>query len=185
MDAAELVASALFADPMFVFIEPDPARRRRLLGWYIPGVVKLAEKRGRIDVIRGQAVAIWIPPGSTLKPPLIARSTLLTVPFRIGLSATQRAMEFAAAVDEAWRGVGPQAWQLVQVSVAPGQRSLGLGAEVLAPVLTEADAAQQTCHVATYAEATLPFLQSQGFEVINHLRVEGLPQFWTLVRQPA
>ena len=185
MEPTELATAALLDDPMFVFIQPDPAARRRLLDWYVPRVIRRTEQRGRVDVIPGQAVAIWIPPGSKLKPPLLSPLDLVVVPFRVGFGATQRAMEFAAAVGDAWRGVGRDAWQLVQVSVAPGRRSLGLGGQVLAPALAVADAAGQRCHIATYAERTLPFLQSQGFEVDRHLRVEGLPQFWTLVRQPA
>jgi GNAT superfamily N-acetyltransferase len=184
MDLAELAVSVLMDDPMFVFIQPDTSARRRLLDWYVPRVIRRTEQRGRVDTIPGQAVAIWIPPGSTLRPPLLSRADLLVVPFRVGFGATQRAMEFAAAVGDAWRGVGGDAWQLVQVSVAPGRRSLGLGAQVLAPALALADAAGQRCHIATYAEATLPFLQSQGFEVHRHLRIEGLPQFWTMVREP-
>ena len=184
MEPAELIAAALYDDPMFGFIQPDDLRRRKLLAWYVPRVVRRTEAKGRLDVVPDCAAAIWIPPTSTLRPPLISWTSLLVAPGRLGLAALQRAMEFAAAVDEASRDQAPGSWRLMHVAVAPSVRSRGHAAEVLAGTLAEADAGGLRCFVAATSEPAVAFLSTQGFEVAHHLRVEGLPQFWTMMREP-
>jgi GNAT superfamily N-acetyltransferase len=184
VETEDLVRRTLQDDPMFVFIQPDDARRRRLLGWYVPALLKLLRAKGRVDVAPGPAAALWVPPAAKVRPPLISRVDLVTAPFRLGLSATQRAMEFAAAVDEASRGSAADAWLLVHVSVEPDRRARGLAAGVMKRTLDEADAADQRAFVAATSEPAVGFLTTQGFEVEHHLRVEGLPQFWTMVRSP-
>ncbi len=50
MSAAEVLAAAFFDDPMFVFIEPDNARRRRMLPWFFGAAARLGRRFGRIDL---------------------------------------------------------------------------------------------------------------------------------------
>ena len=102
----------------------------------------------------------------------------------MGFSALQRAMEFAAAVDDVARERKLDAWQLIHVAVDPARRTRGHAAEVLARTLDEADATRHRSFVAATSEPAVKFLATQGFEVDHHLRVEGLPQFWTMVREP-
>jgi GNAT superfamily N-acetyltransferase len=184
VDSVELVGAGLFHDPMFVFIQPDDARRRRSLRWYVPNCLRMLRSRGRVDEIPERAVALWIPPDSKVRPPLMTPGQLMAAPFRLGPAAMQRAMEFAAALDESWRDSARGAWRLLHVAVDPGTRRQGHAAAVLAPTLGEADATGTRCYVAAMSEAVLPFFATEGFEVEHHLRIEGLPQFWTMVRDP-
>ncbi len=184
MEPAELVAATLYDDPMFVFIQPDDVRRRALLAWYVPHVIRRVEAKGRVDVVPDRAAAIWIPPTSKLRPPFVSWTSLMVAPVRLGIIALQRAMEFAAAVDEASRDQAPGSWRLMHVAVARSVRSRGYAAEVLAGTLAEADAGGHRSFVAATSEPATAFLGTQGFEVVRHLRVEGLPQFWTMVREP-
>lgn len=169
---------------MFEFIQPDDLRRRKLLAWYVPLALRRVETKARLDVVPDCAVAIWIPPTSALRPPLISWISLLTAPARLGLAALQRAMEFSAALEEAIRDQAPGAWRLIHVGVAPGARTRGYAAAALARTLAEADSSGHRCFVAATSEPAAAFLGTQGFEVAHHLQVEGLPQFWTMVREP-
>jgi ribosomal protein S18 acetylase RimI-like enzyme len=184
MDSVEMVVHGFFGDPMFVFIQPDDHRRQALLEWYVPALLGLLEKRGRLDVVPERAAALWIPPDSKLKPPVVPRRKLLSAPFRIGPTAMQRSMEFAAAVDDASRVEAQGAWRLIHVAVDPAHRDQGHAAAVLSRTLDEAAATGRRCFVAATSEFAVKFFLSQGFEVGRHLRVEGLPQFWTMIREP-
>jgi ribosomal protein S18 acetylase RimI-like enzyme len=184
MDPTELLRTALFDDPMFAFIQPDEVRRRKALEWYVPPFLRRLREGGRVDEVAGSAVALWVPPGSPLKPPLLPRSQVLTAPFRLGFTATQRMMEFAAAMDEAMREHRAHAWQLVYVAVDPSQQRRGLGASVLTEGLRQADAENRPCSFVVTADTWVPYFGELGFELEHHLRVEGLPQFWTLRRDP-
>lgn len=184
METGELIQTTLHADPMFMFIQPDDSRRRTLLEWYVPRAIRRVQALGRLDVVPELAAAIWIPPDSKLRPPLLSPASLVSAPVRVGISAVQRAMEFAAAIDDASRDQAPGSWRLIHVAVDPSTRARGHAATVLGEVFGDADGAGQRCFVAATSEAAVAFLASQGFDVAHHLRVEGLPQFWTMLREP-
>jgi hypothetical protein len=184
MDPVDLIRATLFDEPMFVFIQPNDLHRRRLLHWYVPSMLRLLERKGRLDVVPDRAAALWIPPDSRLRPPLVPRAQLLTAPFRMGFAAMQRAMEFAAAVDEVGRDQRQDAWQLIHVGVDPMHREQGHAAAALARTLAEADATGRRCFVVATSEFAVRFFVALRFDVDHHRRVVGLPQFWTMVRQP-
>ena len=63
---AALLAAAFHDDPMFVFIEPDEERRRRVLPWFFGAASRLGQRLGRLDIDPGAGAAIWLRPGAKL-----------------------------------------------------------------------------------------------------------------------
>ena len=59
--------------------------------------------------------------------------------------------------------VGPEAWYLSILGVAPGWQGKGLGARLLQPTLLEADAAGATCFLETFSTRNHAFYARLGF----------------------
>ena len=68
--------------------------------------------------------------------------------------------------------VPSDAWYLSIVAVAPEAQGRGLGRQVLAPTLREADAAGVSCFLETFNPRSIPFYERLGFVVEGEF-VEG------------
>ncbi|WP_157103675.1 hypothetical protein [Nocardia harenae] len=44
-----ILARAFHDDPMFTYIQPDPARRAAVLPWFFGAAARLGAKYGRLD----------------------------------------------------------------------------------------------------------------------------------------
>ena len=184
--AADVLARAFHDDPMFVFIEPDKERRRRVLPWFFSAAARLGRRYGRCDPVPG-AAAIWLAPGRTaLGPAAFVRSGLVLAPLRFGPAAFRRFVRLTSAFEKAGAAVHGDApfWHLFILGVDPPVQGTGLGGRLIAPVLAEADAAGHPCYLETLAERNLAFYRRYGFEVAAHHREPGLPPFWTMWREP-
>lgn len=184
--AAAVLARAFHDDPMFVYVEPDPERRRRVLPWFFGAVIRLGRRRGRCDQMV-DAAAIWLAPGQTaLGPAVLARSGLILAPLRWGPPAFRRFVTITSAFEEAGAAVHRDTpfWHLFVLGVDPSAQGRGLGGRVIAPVLAEADRAGQPCYLETLVERNLAFYRRHGFEVASHHQPSGLPPFWTMWRAP-
>ncbi len=186
MHAADVLARAFQGDPMFAYLEPDGLRRARRLPWFFGAALRLGRQQGRVVIDEDRGAAIWLPPGRTaIGLPAVVRSGLVAAPLRLGLGASQRFAELTAAFEEAGQGVhGDSYWHLFILGVEPRSQGLGIGSRLVAPVLAEADTTRRPCYLETLAESNLGFYRRHGFEVAEHLRPEGLPEFWTMLRAP-
>lgn len=184
--AAAVLARAFHDDPMLVFVEPDPQRRRRVLPWFFAAAVRLGHRRGRVDETPDGA-AIWLTPGRTeLGPAALLGSGLLQAPLRFGPAAFRRFAALTGAFEAVGAAVHGDApfWHLFILGVNPPAQGAGLGGRLLAPVLAKADAAGQPCYLETLAERNLSFYRRHGFDLATGERRPGLPPFWTMRREP-
>lgn len=184
--AALVLARAFQDDPMYVFIEPDAERRRRVLPWFFGATLRLGHREGRCDQVPG-AAAIWLAPGRTdLGPAAFVRSGLVLAPLRFGPAAFRRFVTLTSAFEEAGAAVHGEApfWHLFILGVDPPRQGAGLGGHLIAPVLAEADAAGVLCYLETLDERNLAFYRRHGFELASECRQPGLPPFWTMLRAP-
>ena len=184
--AAAVLARAFHDDPMFVFIEPDAERRRRVLPWFFDASVRLGRRYGRCDQAP-DAAAIWLAPGRTdLGPAAFVRSGLALAPLRFGPAAFRRFVRLTGAFEKVGGAVHGDApfWHLFMLGVDPPAQGTGLGARLVAPVLAEADATGRPCYLETLVERNLAFYRRHGFEVASQHREPGLPPFWTMWRAP-
>ena len=183
---AQILAAAFHNDAMFVFIEPDGERRRRVLPWFFGTAIRIGRHLGRVDLDPERGVAIWLRPGARFGMLAIVRSGLVLAPLRFGRSAMKRFGRLTSAFEEAGARVrGDRYWHLFILGVEPGHQGQGVGRRLLAPVLAQADAAGERCYLETLEERNLAFYSGLGFAVGEKVSRPGLPTFETLVREPA
>ena len=76
-------------------------------------------------------------------------------------------------------------WYLAFVGVDTDMQGQGIGTDLLAPVLRQADHTGTLCYLETPFPRTHAFYRRLGFEITDELHIfEGTPPVWTLVREP-
>lgn len=179
-----VLAEAFHDDPMFVFVEPDADRRRRVLPWFFGTAARLGRQSGRLDEDAGRGAAIWLRPGrARLGPAAVLRCGLALAPVRLGIPAFRRLLAITSAFEAAGRRVQPaRYWHLFMVGVRPREQGRGVAGRLLAPVLAEADSDGTAVYLETTQERNLPFYRGLGFSVMSAHTDPGLPPFWTMLR---
>ena len=77
-----------------------------------------------------------------------------------------------------------QHYYLVAIGTDPVHQGRGVGAALLAPVLTRCDAERMPAYLESSNERNVPFYQRSGFRVMREVRVPDGPKI-TLMRRPA
>ncbi|MBH0779475.1 GNAT family N-acetyltransferase [Nocardia bovistercoris] len=181
-----VLARAFHNDPMFTFVQPDAARRAAVLPWFFGAAARLGTKYGKLDERPGRAAAIWLPPGHNgLGLRELVGSGFAAAPLRLGLGAFRRFGAITTAFERAQRDVVRQPFlHLFILGVDPAEQGRGHGGALIDPELARASDEGHPCYLETANEANLPFYERHGFTVTSAHAPEGLPRFWTMVRQP-
>jgi len=77
-----------------------------------------------------------------------------------------------------------QHYYLVAIGTDPVHQGRGVGAALLAPVLTRCDAERMPAYLESSNERNVPFFTRSGFRVMHRVRVPDGPKI-TLMRRPA
>ena len=130
-------------------------------------------------------MSCWLPPGRT-NPGLLdaLRGGLFDAGLRLGPAGLRRLMRLTPTMDRAHHAVQPGPhWYLFLLAVDPARQGQGLPAEVLAPVLSRADAEGLPVYLDTHNPANPAYYARHGFAEAVHDVVDGL-RFWGLRREP-
>ena len=185
--AAAVLARAFQADPMMVYLMPDPARRQHVLPRFMGGVQRYCLTYGTVMVARDlSGVACWLPPGGTdVTLARMARTGVVSAAASLGIGGLRRMLPLTSAMDRDHHRVmtGPH-WYLWLLGTDPGQVGRGVGSALLRPVLARADDQQVPCYLDTHSERNLSFYARHGFEPLVEGVVDGV-RYWGLRRSPA
>jgi GNAT superfamily N-acetyltransferase len=186
-DASHVLGRAFEDDPLFVFMEPDDERRRRVLPWFLGVGTRYGLMFGEVHTAREQSLgaAVWLPPGRTeVGPDGLAQAGFDDAATVIGEDALGRFgtfMEHAGGL-HARDMPGPH-WYLMILGVDPPWQGRGVGGRLIQPVLARADTEALPCYLETAKERNLPFYRRHGFEVVvEDVLPGGGPRFWTMRR---
>ena len=75
-------------------------------------------------------------------------------------------------------------WYLALLGTDPGVQGRGLGTRVLTPVLQRCDTDGMPAYTETQKEENVAWYGRCGFEMIDDLRLPGIPPIWRLWREP-
>lgn len=184
-EASALLARAFHDDPAWVWVFPDPERRRELLPWLFR--VGFDVTAADLWTTRGELVgaARWLPPGRTTMRVAAALKAFVATPLRLG-GATGRFLSYGRSVEALRAEAAPRPhWYLAGIGVEPAAQRTGVGAALLQPGLTGAAHDRLPCVLLTNNEANLSFYSRHGFRVVREGETpEGGPHAWAMVRDP-
>lgn len=189
-EAVAVLARAFLHDPLWLWIEPDMARRAETLPWFMGTSVRSDFAFGEMyttpDAVLG--IACWEPPHASSSSPGagVPPCRGVAAPHYIGDYALRR---FQAMADYQkslrTRDMTTPFWYLALLGVEPAAQRSGVASALIAPVLARADAAGQPCYLETEREANIGYYARHGFEVLRSGQnpLDG-PPFWTMMRRP-
>lgn len=190
---AEVLAESFQSDPMFTAIFPNSTEenvqhRHKLLTRFMYAVLRYGVLFGEVyTTLDRKGAAIWLPPSKThMALGDMARSGLLTLPFKLGVPAFQRfskIMNYAEQVRAEHLPVSH--WHLMILGVHPADQGQGIGSKLLQPVLSWADADRALCYVETMNPLNVEFYLKHGFQLIHTGRVPHQDLYiWSMKRPP-
>jgi GNAT superfamily N-acetyltransferase len=188
--AAGLLARAFAHDPVLGhYLCPGWRQRTAIEAFFQSALwegVRAGQTYAAVEHGSLVGVALWFPPEQTsvhgLKP-LRSRVALLIVQL-LYPNASRLMLEGFHSL-EAHHPSQPH-WYLAFVGVEPSKQGRGIGSQLLAPVLGEADRHAQLCYLETPFPATHNFYRSLGFhedKALNCFR--GAPIVTSFVRPSA
>lgn len=187
--ATDTLARAFVDDPMFEWVFPDPATRTRKLAVLNRIPLEFGLRYGLMvaQCDSGRGVAIWLRPGQSLTPLGMARSGMLTAPFRVGFGSLGRFARANATMEPVHKTAmgGLPHWQLLIVAVDPDRQGHGLGGALVRQGLDRADRDGLPCYLDTSKAANVPFYEHLGFATVDQVPLgKGGPPGWGMRRDP-
>ncbi len=187
-EVGRLLARSFAEDPIFAYVEPDPARRVAFLE---PFMAALTRRSHRLALAYATspdlvAVSLWKTPElRQLSPSQLAMTGLDRVGDWLSPAALERFERIFDAIDEALERASPEpVLYLGVLGVDPASQGLGLGSRLMQPGLEQADRQGLAVTLETGQPRNLPLYRRHGFEVTAQLSPlgPGAPVVWTLKR---
>ncbi len=177
------LARAFQDDPVMSWLLPDPGQRAaRLPAFWVHALGGLHGKHGSFFTTSTFAgAAVWDPPGRW-KVSISQMIRFAPAFVRIFRSNCLRGLALLNAVER--HHPREQHYYLVAIGTDPVHQGRGVGAALLAPVLTRCDAERMPAYLESSNERNVPFYQRSGFRVMHEVRVPDGPKI-TLMRRPA
>jgi GNAT superfamily N-acetyltransferase len=178
---AAALGRAFHDDPVFAWMFPGEAKRRRWARRFFDIRVRQLLPQDEVYAIPGVGAAVWAQPE---RWDLGWRGVADMLPLTIGLGRrAPRATIGNARVEAAHRRVEPH-WYLAVLGVDPPRQGRGLGTALLAPVLEQCDRDRIGAYLETATEKDVAFYTRFGFRVTDELRLPDGPPMWPMWRDP-
>jgi ribosomal protein S18 acetylase RimI-like enzyme len=183
---AEVLARAFYDDPSVIYIEPDNARRVQMLPVFYEVSTRYAYLFGEAYTSAGsiEGAALWIAPGSgELTPGRMTaaggnKSSAAMAPEVLG-----RFMALMTQMGELRTAAMPSPhWYLNVLGVEPSRQRMGIGSQLMQPVLQRADESGLACYLETMKACNVAFYRQHGFEVVVEGSLEDGSPYWTMRR---
>jgi GNAT superfamily N-acetyltransferase len=188
--AAQMLARAFMADPIYTALLPDDVEREPALERLFGGVLGYSLVHGLVhSTPAAEGVAAWLSPGNTTVTFWRMIRAGLGLPLsmmRLSAQARRRFMDSLMYMDEIHKRLvpGPH-WHLWVLGVEPRRQGQGIGERLLEPVLARADQDALPCYLETETENNVAFYRRRGFEVVSDGIVPDLEvRLWTMLREP-
>jgi GNAT superfamily N-acetyltransferase len=176
---ASALADAFYDDPIFCWLLPrDATRRKRLKRFYAIELRQVALKRGHAWTSEELAgAAIIAPPAAWRVPPraMLAQARL----FGRGLPKAARLL---AAVEA--RHLREPHYYFAHIGVTGTAQGRGLGASLMRPTLDRCDMEGLPAYLEATSERSAALYERLGFEIIGEMSTAGSPLLRLMRRDP-
>ncbi|MHB1137767.1 MAG: GNAT family N-acetyltransferase [Microthrixaceae bacterium] len=177
-----ILADAFDDDPVWMWICPDPVRRRRHLGQLFAQVIRPHVRRDTAwttDALEGGAV--WAAPGEWKAGPSDVARSLVPALRAVGLRHA-RARLGALPAMERGHPTEPH-WYLEILAARSDLRGRGVGSALIAPMIERCDADGLPAYLESSKYENLAFYHRFGFEVTEEVVIaHGCPPMWRMWR---
>jgi len=190
--ACQSVVAALEDDPFYRTISEefagDVAERRSVLTRYFAYSIDEGRALGRTIHLPdpAQGVAVWLLPRSDEIRTRASTQKRLFLENTLGARGTRnyyRMVESMSGKSKAL--VSDRAWYLSIIAVDPSLHGRGLGQQLLAPTLAEADANDAISYLETFGLRTVRFYERLGFSTVGRFDEPTTgAQYALMVRNP-
>jgi ribosomal protein S18 acetylase RimI-like enzyme len=188
--AADTLTAAFDADPIYTLVMSDAAERRRYLPPFWRAVTRSALLSGHSYAAADTAgVALWMPPGRPspswmdhLRTGFALQRSVVAFP----AEARRRFLAFLNYADPIHEDVMSKRWHwyLWVLGVRPDRQGQGLGGQLMAPILSQADRDGLPCYLETESERNVAFYRKHGFEVVHEGDIPGYGlRLWMMTRE--
>ncbi len=161
---------------LMVYAQPAENRRARGVTTLYGAMLWDCLVRGEVYATRNfTGVAAWLRPGTDI-PNFFqqVRAGMLRLPLGFGLRGFKRLLDY----DEVGRRMHHQYaatphWYLAAIAVEPEHQGRGIGSNLMAPLLAQADAEGVPCWLDTHQEQNVRLYQRHGFRVAERTVPRG------------
>ncbi len=176
-----LLVRAFEGDPAFQFMVPDTSAWTRFAGRYFELVLHSAHHQGLAftDRLR-RGVALWEAPGT--------RRSLLAQLWQFCRLAHIYGNNFGTALaiqraTQRYRPRRPQ-WYLTCLATDPGHRGRGVAAALMSPMLALASHQKLPVFLDCLNQDNVSFYLSQGFSMVDEVKLADGLKVWPMIREP-
>lgn len=186
----DALADALHPDPFYAALTPEahaqPNAWRAPLRAYFAVALAEAATYGQVEYLAPTraGAALWLLP----QTPAINANMQATKNAALEKILAPRGFENYRAIIQAMRphaerAAPRDAWYLSILGIAPPLQKRGLGTQLLAPTLAQADAQRVSCFLETFNPRTLAFYERVGFRVVaRHAEKITRAEYWIMTR---
>jgi ribosomal protein S18 acetylase RimI-like enzyme len=185
--AADVLAKAFMADPVYARLFPDPDHRSRALRQLWRGVISYCLVYGEVHTTPTvSGAACWLSPGNTgttLWRTIRTRFALPRAVIGFGQEARTLFLDVLALLDRFHKEIMSKPhWYLWALGVDPACQGQGIGGALIAPVL----ALDMPCYLEALTEANVAFYEKRGFVVAREQELSQIDQtVWMMVFNPS
>jgi GNAT superfamily N-acetyltransferase len=177
---AAVLGDAFTDDPVMTWGFPDVATRPRLVEamfGYLAEHVYLPQGQ---SAVTDDAASLWLPAGVTTGDEFWVEHGEAFVTAIEG--QVDRLATLAAAMDE-HHPSAPHRY-LLALGVRPAAQGRGLGSDLLAHALAQADEQGEPAYLEATSPRSRALYARHGFEVVDEFSADGSPPLWAMWREP-
>jgi ribosomal protein S18 acetylase RimI-like enzyme len=185
-ELTQLLSRAFFNDPYYSYIMPNDEKRLAQIKWWQNILLRYTFRNGSIYVTKdNKGVAMWLGPNRPIINEVeIAILGLMLYPFKIGFNNFLRMLKVSTQWTEAHKKQNKKHYYLMVIGVDPNLQKNGLGTQLMADVLVNADKEKLDCFLETVTLENVKFYQKFNFEIILNKEFGNDSQYWLMKRKP-
>jgi GNAT superfamily N-acetyltransferase len=175
---------AFFDDPIYQWLVPDTAQRRRSAATFFPRVVDACWSHGGVyAAAQGSGAALWLPPGKEMAAGEDAGAFVKELLDSAGDDAgAQRMAQLFELLDD--HHPADPSWYLAFMAVEPAAQGRGIGTDLLAAVLAQADRDEAPAYLEASCPGNRRMYERHGFRTVRELTVADSPTIYAMWRSP-
>jgi len=186
--AAEMLAAAFHDDPLYAYLLPDEAERRRKSRYLHEFFLRYGLAYGEVYATSPglEGVAVWLPPQRAHPSQWRAmRTGALSLTLKLGRKFISRQVHINNYILPMHKRHAPfRHWYLFHIGVAPDFQGRGYGGALLKAMLARIDGEGLPCYLETQKEKNVAFYRHYGFAVAGRTDIPGTGfSQWAMLRE--